>query len=140
MYLPDVNVWLALAFESHVHHQAAKGWFETAGEEGCAFCRLTQQGFLRLATNPKAFGAEAVSMSDAWRLYDAFADDPRVTFAEEPANVETLWRGHTQGRSFSPKVWNDAFLAAFAQAAGYVLVSFDKALRQYKGINAVVLT
>jgi predicted nucleic acid-binding protein len=55
MFLPDINVWLALAFESHVHHEVAKGWLEGLSSEGCAFCRTTQQGFLRLATNPKAF-------------------------------------------------------------------------------------
>jgi predicted nucleic acid-binding protein len=54
MFLPDINLWLALAFESHVHHAAAKGWFEGLTSERCSFCRLTQQGFLRLVTNPKA--------------------------------------------------------------------------------------
>ena len=73
MFLPDVNLWLALAFESHIHHAAASHWFEGLLNDGCTFCRLTQQGFLRLATNPKAFGAEAVPMADAWRLYDALS-------------------------------------------------------------------
>jgi predicted nucleic acid-binding protein len=31
MLLPDVNVWLALTFDSHIHHPAAKKWFD-AGE------------------------------------------------------------------------------------------------------------
>jgi predicted nucleic acid-binding protein len=26
MLLPDVNVWLALTFDSHVHHPVAKSW------------------------------------------------------------------------------------------------------------------
>src|SRR5512145_681128 len=98
MFLPDVNLWLALAFQSHIHHVAAKEWFEKSASEGCSFCRMTQQGFLRLATNPKAFGSEAVSLSAAWHLYDTFLGDPRITFAEEPANLEPLWRSHTQGR------------------------------------------
>jgi uncharacterized protein len=140
MFLPDVNLWLALAFESHIHHASARSWFETAGQEGCAFCRLTQQGFLRLATNPKAFGPEAVSLNDAWRMYDAFTDDPRVTFTQEPEDLEELWRGHTQGRLFSPKVWNDAFLAAFTQAAGLKLVTFDKGFVQYQNVNVTILS
>jgi predicted nucleic acid-binding protein len=28
MLLPDVNVWLALTFDSHIHHSAAKAWFD----------------------------------------------------------------------------------------------------------------
>ena len=94
--------------------------------DSCAFCRLTQQGFLRLATNPKAFGAEAVSMSDVWPMFDEFLGDPRVSFANEPADIEPLWRGYTHRRAFSPKVWSDAYLAAFALAAGLELVTFDK--------------
>src|SRR5438309_1439873 len=107
MFLPDINVWLALAFESHIHHVRAKSWFESASENGCSFCRLTQQGFLRLATNPRAFGAEAVSLRRAWQMYDALVGDPRITFAPEPEKLETLWRAYTQSSLFSPKVWND---------------------------------
>src|SRR5271157_3342207 len=103
MFLADINLWLALAFRSHIHHESGKNWFEGLSNDSCAFCRLTQQGFLRLATNPKAFGAEAVSMSDAWRMFDEFLGDPRVSFADEPANIEPRWRGYTQRRAFSPK-------------------------------------
>ncbi len=117
MFLPDINLWLALAFESHVHHIGAKDWFDIAPNRSCHFCRMTQQGFLRLATNPRAFGAEAVSLNRAWQLYDALRDDPRVDYAEESSSIEPLWQGHTQGQSFSPKIWNDAFLAAFAESA-----------------------
>jgi hypothetical protein len=28
MFLPDINVWLALTFDSHVHHLSAKTWFD----------------------------------------------------------------------------------------------------------------
>lgn len=140
MYLPDVNFWLALAFESHFHHAAAKSWFEALTDERCSYCRLTQQGFLRLATNPQAFEQEAVSMIDAWKLYDAFLGDPRVVYCEEPANLELLWRDCTQSRSFSPKVWNDAFLAAFAQTAAHEMITFDKGLTQFKNLNCTILS
>jgi hypothetical protein len=138
--LPDVNVWLAMAFRGHEHHGAAKDWFENVPEGGCSFCRLTQQGFLRLSTNPKAFAQEAVSLAKAWRLYDAFLGDPRVSFSQEPVSVEALWRGFTRRRSFSPKVWNDAFLAAFAKAGDFELVTFDKGFKQYKGVNCKILS
>ncbi|HEY4263448.1 MAG TPA: TA system VapC family ribonuclease toxin, partial [Schlesneria sp.] len=115
MILPDVNFWLALAFESHFHHRVAKEWFERLAD-GCSFCRLTQQGFLRLATNTKAFGDDAVSMSAAWGLYDTFLSDPGVSFIEEPPGLEVVWREYTDRTSFSTKIWNDAYLAAFARA------------------------
>ena len=77
MFLIDVNLCLALAFQSHAHHSTAKAWFNGLTEpQACNFCRMTQQGFLRLATNPKAFGDEAVTLSRAWELYDALLSDP----------------------------------------------------------------
>jgi predicted nucleic acid-binding protein len=39
MGLLDINLWLALALGSHVHHAAAKVWFEGATNSGCRFCR-----------------------------------------------------------------------------------------------------
>ena len=66
MHLPDINVWLALAFASH---------------------------------------------------------------------KQEYWRDYTRRRTFSPKVWNDAFLAAFAKAAAFEIVTFDKGFSQFKGVR-----
>ena len=140
MHLPDINVWLALTFDSHLHHPAAKTWFDALGNDAlCFFCRLTQQGFLRLATNPSVFGKDAVTLPDAWQKYAVFLSDPRVAFAGEPAGLETQWRTFTQTQSFSPKVWNDAYLAAFAQTGGLEMVTFDKAFTQYS-ITCTILS
>jgi len=27
IYLPDVNVWIAVAADKHIHHNVAKRWF-----------------------------------------------------------------------------------------------------------------
>jgi toxin-antitoxin system PIN domain toxin len=140
MHLPDINLWLALAFASHKHHPEATEWFQSVPTGACAFCRLTQQGFLRLATTPNVLAERPATLIKAWKLYDELFGDPRVVFAEEPANLETHWRGYTQRRSFSPKVWNDAYLAAFAKAAGFEVVSFDTGLAQYKGVKCTILT
>jgi uncharacterized protein len=140
MFLADVNLWLAMAFQSHVHHAPAKAWFDGLSTELCFFCRLTQQGFLRLASNPKAFPADAVRLDEAWRLYDLFLSDPRVACAPEPANIETSWRGFTQAKQFSPRVWNDAYLAAFAAEAGYALVTFDQGFKVYANVKCLILT
>jgi len=140
MFLPDVNVWLALIFDRHVHHSAAKQWFDGVPDRGCSFCRMTQQGFLRLATNPKVFANEAVALTDAWRLYDRALSDVRVAFASEPEGIEALWRANTDASSFSPKVWNDAYLAAFAQAAAFDLVTFDRGFARFADARCVILS
>jgi toxin-antitoxin system PIN domain toxin len=138
--LLDVNVWLALAFDSHAHHAKAKAWFDGLTGELCHFCRMTQQGFLRLAANPKVFGPDARTLDEAWELYDLFLSDPRVTFAAEPPGLEPQWRLFTGGRRFAPNLWNDAYLAAFAVAGGYELVTFDHGFSQYPGLAFVILT
>lgn len=94
---------------------------------------------MRLATNARALGDDAVTLNQAWILYDTFLSDPRIAFVAEPANVETLWRRHTQRRSFSSKLWNDAYLAAFAQAGGYEVVTFDKGFAQDTELRYTIL-
>jgi uncharacterized protein len=140
MLLPDVNVWLALAFDGHTHHASAKSWFEGDSSGECWFCRFTQQGLLRLATSSSVVGRQAVTLVKAWGIYDAFLNDPRVRFAEEPDGLEANWRTYTHRQTRSPKLWNDAYLAAFAKAGEYEVVSFDKAFAQFKGIRCTILS
>ncbi len=140
MLLPDVNVWLALVFSAHVHHPAALAWMNSLSGEISYFCRVTQMGFLRLANNPKVFPKDAVSAAVAWQLYDTTRSDPRVSYANEPPGLERAWRQFTQGQQFSPKLWNDAYLAAFALTGGYKLVTFDQALSQYSGVAVAILS
>ena len=139
MHLPDINFWLALAFEIHAHHQRAAAWFDQQGPESCAFCRFTQQGFLRLATNPSLFGDEAVTTSRAWRCYDLFLLDERIHFSLEPPGLESFWREYTRRRKYSHRIWSDAYLVAFAKASGREVVTFDKGFRHYKGTSATIL-
>ena len=139
MFLPDINVWLALTFDSHVHHPAAKTWFDALSNEVCFFCRLSQQGFLRLATNASVFGKHALSLAEAWQKYDIYLSDPRIAFADEPSIIENYWRTFTQHQSFSPNVWSDAYLAAFAVAGKLEVVTFDKGFAQYQNLACTIL-
>ena len=124
---PDVNVWLALATEEHVHSAAARTWWqEETGD--IAFSRFTQLGFLRLLTTAAAMDGKAISMREAWRVFDRFFDDDRVVFAAEPVDIETAFRKNAAGHRSSPKLWADAWLLAFAQTALGTLVTFDRAL------------
>ncbi|MBM4163749.1 MAG: type II toxin-antitoxin system VapC family toxin [Lentisphaerae bacterium] len=139
MHIPDVNVWLALVFEAHMHHRSAVTWFDTLGPKDCAFCRFTQQGFLRLSTNQSVMRDDVVTLTEAWKNYDALLRDGRVFFAEEPADLERHWRQRTRGCAYSHRVWGDAYLVAFAEAGGFVNVSFDQGFLAYGGIKALVL-
>src|ERR1700730_1632987 len=101
MHFLDVNVWLALAFKRHTSHTSALAWFRSTGSEPCSFCRLTQLGFLRLASSPPALGKAAVTLQQAWFAYDALCADPRISFVDVPAGIDTILRSLTQHQSFS---------------------------------------
>ena len=138
-FLPDINVWLALTFSGHPHHASALAWFDSAPPESCAFCRMTQQGFLRLASNPKVFLSDALTLPRAWKAYDALLGDERICFCEEPPGIEIEWRSLTGKSAFSTKIWNDAFLAAFAISSTLKLVTFDHGFRLYPALTLQTL-
>jgi predicted nucleic acid-binding protein len=76
----------------------------------------------------------------AWQTYDLWQSDIRVSYLEEPADLETYWRRWTPSQSFSPHVWNDAYLAAFAHSAKLELITFDKGFDQYRDANITILS
>ena len=141
MHLPDINFWLAIDIAAHQHHQSALAWFTQHLGEPLIFCRNTQQGYLRLLTNPAPRGAGgfAVNMAQAWQHYDQFLSNPSIRFEAEPIGIESVWRQYTQGKTFSPKLWNDAYLAAFVKQRDYNLVTFDQGFQNYPGLKLTLL-
>ena len=141
--LADVNVWLALAITGHEHHLATRRWLNSVSSDGVVLiCRSTQQSFLRLLTTAAVFrpyGVDAVTNAEAWASYDAFSADPRVGFCHEPAGLEETWRTLVYQNASSPKLWMDAYLAAFASAAGYQLVTTDTAFLQFPELDVIVI-
>jgi len=129
---PDVNVWVALTYEAHVHHTSAKQWFELLHPEArLFFCRFTQFGLLRLLTTESVMGSEEVmSQSSAWETYDRWLADARVSFAAEPPALETAFRAQARMRHPGPRDWADSYLAAFALVSDFTLVTFDQALHR----------
>ena len=138
-YLADVNVWVALAVIGHTHHNAARAWFETSSSSQVAFCRVTQQRFLRLLTNSRVMGENVLTARDAWQLYDELFADSRVSFWGEPAGLEPAWRIASGRLPPGTNSWTDAYLSAFANTTGCSLVTFDGELAQSHGIKALLL-
>ena len=128
---PDINVWVALTYERHVHHITARNWFERlAPSARLFFCRLTQLGLLRLLSAPAVMGVDqAKSQQDAWKAYDRWLEDDRVDFLDEPGGLDTEFRALTQSPQASPKDWADSYLAAFAHASRLTVVTFDRAFQ-----------
>jgi toxin-antitoxin system PIN domain toxin len=144
MILCDSNVWLALSLSKHTFHIATREWLETIDEPASVFfCRATQQSLLRLLTNASVLGAYGnvpLTNREAWSAYAAFLADDRIALrADEPVGLESSWKEFAVRGTASPKLWMDAYLAAFALAGGYSMVTTDAAFRQFRGLDLLVL-
>ncbi len=137
--LPDVNVWLALLNAQHVHHPAAKLYWEKAGSARMVFCRITMLGLLRLSTNKAVMGGTPYTQEQAWQAYQAVINLPEVSVMAEPPGIDTAMRKLTAQVTFRNTDWTDTYLAAFAQVASLRLVSFDKGFASYIGLSLLSL-
>ena len=127
--LPDVNVWVALNHDGHQHHLPAMAWFNTLDKYSIlVFCRQTQMGLFRLLTSRAILGADTLTMNQCWKLYAEWISAGAAELWSEPASIEAAFIRNTSSEERSPKRWNDAYLAAFADSARLTLVTFDKAL------------
>ncbi|MCU1321961.1 MAG: hypothetical protein JWM43_1610 [Acidobacteriaceae bacterium] len=131
LVFPDINVWLALNFSHHIHHERSNLWFESLDQNAeLIFCRFTQMGLLRLLTTTAVMGAEVKTQRQAWRMYDLLLRDG-VRFMQEPRTLDESFRSLARLNTASPKDWADSYLAAFAAESGAGLVTFDKALAKH---------
>ncbi len=137
-YLPDVNVWIALAVGEHIHNAAAREWLDTV-DERVVFCRVTQMGLLGLLTNQHVMGPDILNSTRSWRMYDAFLTDSRISSVDEPPGIEHHWRISTAYHVEGTNWWTDTYLYAFAAAAGFTLVTFDKQLAARRNVSSRLL-
>lgn len=133
--LLDVNVWLALGVPDHPrHHRARRYWYEESGSE-VAFCRITALGFLRLTTHPVVMGDEPLTVPEAWDAYQDFRRLPEVILSPEPEGCERYLETWATGEPPSRHQWTDAYLAAFATAAAFRLVTFDRGFKRFPDLH-----
>ena len=133
MALLDVNALVALAWDTHVHHEAISAWFdERTGP--WATCPVSEAGFVRISSNPKVL-AGALSVDEARSVltdlreigeHRFLVSDVSMTDADVPRIV-----GHRQV--------TDALLLMVARRAGVPLVTFDGAIATLAGGTGVEL-
>jgi len=123
--LLDVNVLVALATTSHVHHRAAHR--ALAGMDGWATTSLTELGLLRLLLNPQVTGT-SWSAPEVLRVLRGMHRDPRwswvpddVSPVDAVVDLDVLV-GHRQV--------TDLHLVDLAARHGLVLASFDASLAE----------
>lgn len=121
--LLDVNVLLALLDADHVDHSSARAWLNAEVENGWASCALTQNGFVRIVSQPKY--PSPVSPSEAIRrLRQATRSTYHEFWSCEPSLLDShLFRAT---RIHGPRQVTDAYLLALAAEHGGRFVTFDR--------------
>jgi toxin-antitoxin system PIN domain toxin len=133
--LLDANVWIALSVERHVHHARAATYAADQAAAQLAFCRITELALLRLLSNEAAFADVALDGRSAWAALQKLLATPRVTRIDEPDATDEVLGAWGPDLDIRGRHWTDAYLAAFATAAGCRLVTFDAGFARFPGLT-----
>ena len=144
--LLDVNVWVAAIFTAHEFHANGMDALRFATRsQPAVFCRVTEHSFLRLITSPRLlahYGAEGMTNRHALAALAGLKARPGVQFWNEPPSTAALWHRLAACDTASPKVWMDAYLAAFAITGNMRLLTLDQDFKNYEkyGLQLALLT
>lgn len=120
--LLDVNVLIALLDAEHLHHEPATRWLAENIRGGWASCPITQNGCLRIMSQP-AYPNSLPVAAVAERLREATAAAHHRFW---PDDVSLLDDGVLRPRAaLGPRQITDVYLLALATARRGVFVTFD---------------
>jgi uncharacterized protein len=124
--LLDVNVLVALFDEMHEYHEVAHQWFGRNRRLGWATCPLTENGFVRIVSNP-TYPGRRTRLRDAIARLEEFRESGDHAFWHDSVSLRdgTLFRpthitGHRQ--------LTDVYLLALSLQHGGRLATFDRTI------------
>ncbi len=123
-YLLDVNVLVALTWPTHVHHVDARSWFEREGNAGWATCPVTELGFVRVSSNPRAI-RDAVTPPEAAAVLKRLTELPGHRFWADDIPVAATGTFDTLSLVGHRQV-TDAYLVALAGRHSGKLATLDR--------------
>jgi hypothetical protein len=128
--LLDINVLMALAWPTNVHHDAAHRWFASNRHLGWATCTHVEMGFVRLSMQP-AVVKSTITFNDAFRALQRSLDAPDhvfwpldVAFADISSEIRLRIVGHHQiadAMLLDLAIRNSGKLATFDRRIGNLL-------------------
>jgi toxin-antitoxin system PIN domain toxin len=124
--LLDVNVLIALFDAAHLHHELAHDWFADQRPHGWATCPVTENGFIRIVSNP-ASGREGLRPAAAASRLRQFLASGHHTFwpgsvsaADDSLFDLSVASGHRQV--------TDLYLLGLAVRMKGCLATFDRTI------------
>jgi len=125
-YLLDVNVLIALIDPAHLAHDDAHRWFEVEGHVSWATCPTTENGAIRIVSNPK-YPNTPGSPSLVAEIVSSLRNLPGHQFW--PDEISLLAADHVDiAKILTSAQITDTYLLALAKARGARLASFDRRL------------
>lgn len=120
--LLDVNLLVALFDAMHIQHEAAHEWFALNQKGGWASCPLTENGLVRVLSNP-AYQGRRTTVGDAIQRLHRFRESKEHTFWPDSVSLceEIVRTAHIQGY----RQLTDVYLLALAVMNGGRLATFD---------------
>ena len=86
------------------------------------------------------YGNPPLTNKEAWAVFEALVADDRIVLrTDEPTGVESRWKDLAVQSTASPKLWMDAYLAAFALAGGCRMVTTDTGFRKFPDLDLMLL-
>lgn len=123
--LLDINILLALLDGAHIHHHRARVWFESQVGDGWASCPFTQNGFVRIISQPNY--PKHISTAEAIELISAAVSTQYHEFWS--ASISILQENYLdRSRVHGPKQLTDLYLLSLAVSKDGSFVTFDKTI------------
>lgn len=123
--LLDVNVLIALLDADHAHHRAATTWLEANLKAGWASCPITQNGCIRILSQP-GYPNPLPAAQVAARLADAAGTAHHAFWPDRVSLLDTKVFDHA--RLLGSRQVTDAYLLALAVANHGRFVTFDRSV------------
>jgi toxin-antitoxin system PIN domain toxin len=124
--LLDVNVLVALFDPDHVHHELAHDWFADHRSAGWATCPVTENGFLRVLSNP-AYGRDALRPDRLVERLRKFRASGNHVFWTDSVSLSD---GRLFNLTLAPgfRQVTDVYLLGLARKMRGCLATFDRAI------------
>jgi hypothetical protein len=124
--LLDVNVLVALFDPDHVHHEAAHQWFGGNRKDGWATCPITENGLVRILSNPAYAAGHETRGAIVRRLAEFCASGDHIFWSDEVSLRDPgLFRWTTP---VSHRNLTDVYLLGLARNRTGKLATFDRGI------------
>ena len=123
--LLDVNVLISLLDSDHALHRRAYGWFEEHAPGGWATCPITQNGCVRVMTNPSYPNSVPIRQLIE-RLRDATQSPYHEFWPDDVSLLDPMTAD--AGRILGARQITDLYLLALAVRRDGLFVTFDAAV------------